>query len=444
MKTRVVGTVERRVGLEQEFFLVDGEGVPSDRADEFLARCREAAGDEGLDPNVFVGEVSRSMVEINTPPAHTVPELAHTYLASLDLALRAGRESGVRLYPLATYPLPTTPTLRGEPSYELQARTIGRGRFVHAARCTGVHLHLELPAGTLDSEVVVSPDAPAAAREELLNLYNLATALDPALIALTRASPFYEGRASGLAVRTAFYRGSALEGLYTYLPEVGELRPYAKSVEELVERQLAGYHAWLEAMDQAGVERRLFFETGGNTLKASWNPVRLNQHGTVELRSIDGNYPEVILAVAALVHGAASRVRSEGLTVKPDEEAHTFRVERNRLFVPGFRYLGKSLSYGATTEGVESLAVSAYLDSVFGFAAPEEPGASEHPAWPRSPEGLYRTTEAEILREFPLTTHLSIDDGLLIVRESCDELEGQISSLRQKVPKELEHETERA
>ena len=32
---------ERRVGLEQEFFLVDGDGVPSDRADEFLVRCWE-------------------------------------------------------------------------------------------------------------------------------------------------------------------------------------------------------------------------------------------------------------------------------------------------------------------------------------------------------------------------------------------------------------------
>ena len=438
--------MERRIGLEQELFLVDGEGVPSDRADEFLGRCREMAGDEGLDPNVFVGEVSRNMVEINTPPVHTIPELAQTYLTSLDLALRAGRESGVRLYPLATYPLPTTPTLRSEPSYELQARTIGRGRFVHAARCTGVHLHLELPAGTLDPEAVVSPDASAAVREELLNLYNLSTALDPALIALTRASPFYEGRASGLAVRTAFYRGSAhfgSEGLYTYLPEVGELRPYANSVEELVERQLAGYRAWIEAMDRAGVERRLFFETGGNALKASWNPVRLNQHGTVELRSIDGNYPEVILAVAALVHGAASRVRSEGLTVRPDEKTRAFQMERSRLFVPGFEYLGKSLSYAAATEGVESPAVSAYLDSVFGFAAPEKPG-SKHPAWPRSPEGLYKTTEAEILREFPLTTHLSIEDGLLIVREACNELEEQISSLRQKAPKELEHETERA
>ena len=48
---------ERRIGLEQEFFLVDGEGVPSDRADEFLSHCREIAAEEGLKPDSFVGEV---------------------------------------------------------------------------------------------------------------------------------------------------------------------------------------------------------------------------------------------------------------------------------------------------------------------------------------------------------------------------------------------------
>jgi gamma-glutamyl:cysteine ligase YbdK (ATP-grasp superfamily) len=269
------------------------------------------------------------MVEINTPPACTVADLAEAYLANLDLALRTGRELDVRLYPLSTYSLLVEPVLRSRPDYEFQARTIGHRRFLHAARCTGVHLHLELPEGTLDPDAVISPDAPVAALEELLNLYDLATALDPALVALARACPFYEGKAPGLAARTAYYRGSALlgcEGLYTYLPEVGDLRPYAKSVRELVERQLASYETWLAAMDRAGVECRLFFETGGNILKASWNPVRLNQHGTVELRAIDGNYPEVVLAVASLVHSTASRVRKDGLTVEPDDRSHAFEV----------------------------------------------------------------------------------------------------------------------
>ena len=422
---------ERRIGLEQEFFLVDGEGVPSDRADKFLSRCREMAAEEGLEPESFVEEVSRSIIEINNPPARTIAGLAETCLASLDLALRAGREIGVRLYPLATYPLPVAPTLREDPSYELQIRTIGHARFLNAARCAGVHLHLELPTGTVDPDTVVSSDATPAAREELLNLYNLATALDPALVALTRACPFYEGLAPGLAVRTAFYRGSTLfgwEGLYTNLPEVGILRPYALSVEELVKHGLASYRVWLGAMDRAGVERRTFFETGGNVLKASWNPVRLNQHGTVELRGMDGNYPQVVLAVAALIHATAYRVREEGLIVEPDDQTYVFEVDGDRLLVPGFEYLGKSLFYATATVGMETPEVSAYLDSIVEFATPE--GTGLHYL-----SGLgapYNTTEAEILAQCPRNI-ISKDEGLRLIRESCNELEEQVASLRRKL-----------
>ena len=39
---------QRRIGTEQEFFLVDGEGTPSYRTDEFLTRCRHKVGEEGL------------------------------------------------------------------------------------------------------------------------------------------------------------------------------------------------------------------------------------------------------------------------------------------------------------------------------------------------------------------------------------------------------------
>ncbi len=101
-----MGTMVRCIGLEQEFFLVDAVGVPSGRADEFLALCRETAWEEGLNKETFVGQCTGSMVEINTPPARTVADLAESYLAGLDLALRAGVLH--QALPLATYPLPLT------------------------------------------------------------------------------------------------------------------------------------------------------------------------------------------------------------------------------------------------------------------------------------------------------------------------------------------------
>ena len=187
----------RRIGLEQEYFLVDERGILSNRADEFLDECREAAHVAGRDPGCFAPECARSMVEANTPPVHSLAELAREYLTSLELALDAGGELGLRLYPLATYPLRVEPEIHDDLHYQLQARTVGRERFAHAGRCAGVHLHLEAPEA-IDPRVGVSHDAPEAAREELLNLYNLATALDFALVTLTRSSPFTKGRSTGL------------------------------------------------------------------------------------------------------------------------------------------------------------------------------------------------------------------------------------------------------
>ena len=418
----------RRLGLEQEFFLVNEVGEPTDRADEFLSRCRETGDAE----ESFAPECSHGMFEICTPPAGRIGALADEYLTRLDLALHVGREIGVRLYPLSAYPLPQRPPLRDDPSYELQCQTLGQERFLHAGRCTGTHLHLELPSGTLDPETVVSKDAPAKACHELLDLYNLAVALDPALIALTRSSPFYEGRKMGLAVRTAHYRGSEAfgwEGLYTHLPLVGGLSAYAASVAELVEQRLAGHRAWLDAIARAGVDEKLFAETGGDVLKSCWGPVRLNGQGTIELRGIDSNYPDITLAVAALVHAAAKRVRTEKLSVTPDPETGTFEVSGDRLLVPGFGYLSGGLFHAAATRGAEDPTIVAYLDSIREFAAPSAE-ASGHPKALKTPAGSYQTTEAEVLREFPASDgFIGNEDGLHLVRESCDRLEEEVASM---------------
>src|SRR5919112_3451736 len=48
--------LDRRIGLEQEFFLVEDSGRPSERADEFLERCRAAAGEESGRADCFAPE----------------------------------------------------------------------------------------------------------------------------------------------------------------------------------------------------------------------------------------------------------------------------------------------------------------------------------------------------------------------------------------------------
>ncbi|HTL90081.1 MAG TPA: glutamate-cysteine ligase family protein [Leptolyngbya sp.] len=430
--------MNRRIGLEQEFFIVNAEGVIVDRADELLQGCRHLAQAEGRNPKNFAPEFIKSMVEINTDPAENIAVLADYYLNNLQILLRVAKPLGLRLYPLSQYPLHLSPTIRDQPNYHIQAQTVGYDRFLNAGRCIGTHLHLELPEGTIDPQVGISYQVSSEARDEAVNLHNLATAMDAGIIALSRACPFYEGKVVGLAARTVHYRGNrsfGWEGVYTQLPEVGSLRPYAESVEQLVEQQFERYYAWLAAMDRASVERSQFLTAGGSLLKSAWNPVRLNHHGTIELRQTDGNYPAVILAIAALVYSAADRVRRENLTVRPAAGAHTFEVKDQRLTVPEFSYLKGELLYAAATEGVKHIEVKQYLDSLLQFAIADQAEGSvylerlqttlrnadlEHP---------YQTTEAEVLAQFaPATAELSRETGLALVRTACDQLEAQVES----------------
>ncbi|MDZ8190005.1 MAG: glutamate-cysteine ligase family protein [Nostoc sp. ChiSLP02] len=425
--------IKRRIGLEQEFFLVDEIGHLSDRADEFLQACQLTAQAQGINTNYFVPEFVKSMVEINTPPVYSGTELAKEYLKNLKLALAVAREMNLRLYPLSSYPLHIMPVMRDRPNYHIQARTVGYDKFLHAGKCTGTHLHLEVPPGVIDPRVAVSYTSTSAEREELLNIYNLATACDSALIALTRACPFYEGQAIGLAAHTIRYRGSETfgwEGVYTNLQPVGGLMPYADSVEDLVEQQFARYYAWLQAMAKAGIEPHLFLEAGGSLLKSAWNPVRLNKLGTVEIRCIDSNYPSITLAVIILLENVANRVRRENLKVRPAKGIQIFELVGDRLYVPDFAYLNGELLYTSATEGVKNSQVRTYLDSILQFAMRDTSEGVHFLAKLSKDLDCYQTIEAEILQEFtPTMAQLPLDAGLRLVRQCCDKLEAQVDWL---------------
>jgi hypothetical protein len=182
-------------------------------------------------------------------------------------------------------------------------------------------------------------------------------------------------------------------------------------------------------MDLAGVESRMFASTGGSRHRASWNPVRLSHHGTVEIRSMDANYPEMVLAICALIRGAAERVRRERLEVRPGRGVLTLEPDGDLLRVPIFSYLNGELLAAAVTGGVLDARVEAYVDSVLRFASPyvQRPELVE----PIGSSGSYMTTEYGILASFPERgAALTREQGLSLVRESCRRLNEQVSSLR--------------
>ena len=422
-----------RLGLEQEFFIVNPEGFISHRADEFLEACWNIAKQRDRSTDCFAPEFVKSIIEINTVPVDSFAELIEEYLDLLNILLEVAGKLELRIYPLSTYPLYTTPVMRNKPNYHLQVRTVGEGRFDNAAKCTGTHIHLDLPDDAVDPLVGISYNSSAETKARVLNIYNLATAFDAAIIALSRACPFYDGTVAGKAMRTIHYRGSskfAWEGVYTELQTVGGLMPYAETVEQLTRQLFNRYHTWLQAMDRACVEREMFLNSGGELLTAGWNPIRLNSIGTVELRGADSNYPQVILALTALVSEAANRVRGEDLTVRPKAGVKTFQLQGQELSVPEFDYLNNELLYAAVTEGIESTLIKDYLDSILEFSCHNNSEVSDYLTQFKTNFGKYTTTEAQLLAKFPTTTGtISQSDGLALVRHCCDRLEEEVAHL---------------
>lgn len=149
--------------------------------------------------------------------------------------------------------------------------------------------------------------------------------------------------------------------------------------------------------------------------------MRLNPHGTVELRGIDGNYPAVVLEAARLISGAVERILDEGLTVKPTNEVGTLEVDGSFLRVPDLEYVGEKLFRAAAISGTASLEVGAYIDSIFEFV-----GEAAAPKL-----AFEKSTEDSVLEKLGNAEHLSRDVGLSIVREACGELEHQAQTLYQ-------------
>ena len=151
--------LDRSIGLEQEFFLVEESGEPSVRADEFLERCRERSEREGDGKAACLApEWVKGVVEVNTPPVRSLADLEREYADNVRLADPLG--AGDRAQALPAGHLPAAAEARrqggaGLPGPGPHRRTAER--FMDAGRCAGTHLHLGLPDGTVDTESGVSP-----------------------------------------------------------------------------------------------------------------------------------------------------------------------------------------------------------------------------------------------------------------------------------------------
>lgn len=202
-----------RFGIEEEYFLADAatRGTPRRTVKAFHAavRARLPAAER---------ELLQSQVEVASPPSGDFAE-AREVLAGLRTSLaEVGRGHGILVLASGTHPIARwsrqTPTEAER--YEglmRDLRMLGRRNVV-----CGMHVHVEVPRP-----------------ETRIDLMNRLLPFTPTLLALSTSSPFWQGRATGLAG----YRLSA----FGEMPRTG--------LPDLFDGE-ADYTRYVEVMTRAG------------------------------------------------------------------------------------------------------------------------------------------------------------------------------------------------
>ncbi len=201
------------LGVEEEYLLVDGEGLPVARSAQVLAWAR---GD-GLAGADLQHELLEVQVEIATPVCTELAEV-HEQLTSLRAGLAAAAAgTGCRLAPVGAAPL--APDAAGDapvtdaPRYRTMLEQAPA--LVEEQLINGMHVHVGIPDREAGLTVL------AAVRPWL-----------PALLALSANSPFWRGRDSGFAsFRAVHFARWPVEGAPPVFASVDD---YERRVDDLI------------------------------------------------------------------------------------------------------------------------------------------------------------------------------------------------------------------
>ena len=273
------------LGIEEEFFIVDGAGRPTSGTDELVY---ETDPPEALDGRID-HELFKCTIETQTPliedPSNARQELERVRAALVEHAESQGFQiAGAGLHPEARWrELDHTQ----KPRYKAQLDRIQYPQ--HRNTTAGLHLHVGV--GDPDKAVWIANE---------LRWYA------PVLLALSANSPFWNGYDTGLE--------SARAKIFEGLPNTG--MPTA----------FEDYDAF-EQFERRMVEDGSIEDRGG-----LWYDVRPHSgHGSVEMRAPDGQCdPEIVLAFAEYVHALVVDLAERYEDGEPGTEIRRELLDENK------------------------------------------------------------------------------------------------------------------
>ncbi|MBT0768652.1 glutamate--cysteine ligase [Kineosporia sp. J2-2] len=255
-----MGDMTRRtVGVEEEFLLVNEQGVPSPAAPVVIRQVPETAQ----------GELHQEQVEIASRPATDLDTITADLLERRRRLARAAGRAGVRVAALAVSPLPARPT--SSPAERHQRILAGYGQTARQNLICGCHVHVG----------ITSP------AEGIAALNGIQPWL-PALLAISANSPFWDGADTGYA--------SYRRQLYDRWPTTGPTAPF---------RDPAEYHAVVGRLVDSGILL--------DPAMVSFDARLSIRYPTVEIRVADvSRHPHEAVVIAALGRALVDEAVADG------------------------------------------------------------------------------------------------------------------------------------
>jgi len=264
--------------------------------------------------------------------------------------------------------------MREEGYYKMKKGIFGKKRFDIAGRCIGFHCHYTLPWGVFDAKkLVLKRLINSKNKRSMVNSYNLLIAMDPALTTFTQSSPFYQGRFIGKDSRMILYRGGKNlrypDGLYANYPSFGALQQYKHTGTDLIDYISNKFVKWKNTLAKFGFDVKTLSKYG-SVLDTTWNPVKINAHGTLEQRGMDMNHPLLLLGASTMIKHILKKVQEDFIRIIPSDVgiAESFKLEGDTMHIPPDSYVRTILQRGSAYEGLDNKPIYDYCKRLLKLA----------------------------------------------------------------------------
>ncbi|MBU1018303.1 hypothetical protein KKA33_04730 [Patescibacteria group bacterium] len=319
-------------------------------------------------------ECGKSMIELGCFPDINMYNPAINILETLKKINDYIKSKGYRLFPFATYPgkmkARFTPDKSGK--YKIQEKIFGPKQFEYATKVVGFHYHYTLPKNVFDEDSKSLKFLKVSKlKRSMMNSYNFEIAIDPIFTVLTQSSPFFDCKNIAKDTRKLIYRGGKklnYKGLYDKYQSLGGLPPYKQTLTDLLSSMKRRKARWEKLVKSADPKAK-FDTMYPYGLDISWNPVKINKHGTLEYRGMSMNYLSIVFGLSALLKFCLRKIQREFIEVIPDDDiSSSFSLENGILRIPAHTYVRNQLQKTSAYDGLANEELYEYVVKFYKFA----------------------------------------------------------------------------